>query len=285
MILLTTWPFGAAANTAAWPALAAGGAALDAVEAVCRHVELDPAVDSVGWCGLPDRDGAMSLDGCVMLDPARVGSVCAYTHAPHPVSAARRVMEASPHVMLVGAGADGFAREQGLPAGEVLSDSARAAHASWRAAGGGPPSAHDTVAVLALDDSGTLAGACSTSGMSWKLPGRVGDSPIPGHGLYVAPGVGAAAATGHGELAMGSCVAFLAVEELRRGAAPTEAVTTALERVRASHALDADEQLGMIALAADGRWGHAALRAGYASAVQDATGGVVSEPERVLFGE
>ena len=192
MILLTPRPFGAAANTAARPALAAGGAALDAVEAVCRHVELDPAVDSVGWCGLPDRDGAMSLDGCVMLDPARVGSVCAYTHAPHPVSAARRVMEASPHVMLVGAGADAFAREEGLPAGEVLSDSARAAHASWRAAGGGPPSAHDTVAALALDDSGALAGACSTSGMSWKLPGRVGDSPIPGHGLYVAPGVGAA---------------------------------------------------------------------------------------------
>ena len=104
--LLTTWPFGASANRAAWPALAAGGGALDAVEAVCRHVELDPEVATVGWGGLPDREGRMSLDGCVMLDAARVGSVCSYTHAPHPVSAARRVMERSPHVMFVGAGAD-----------------------------------------------------------------------------------------------------------------------------------------------------------------------------------
>jgi L-asparaginase/N4-(beta-N-acetylglucosaminyl)-L-asparaginase len=247
---------------------------------VCSRVEEDETVDSVGWGGLPDAGGRVTLDALVMLSPALLGGVCALSRHRAAVEVARRVMEASPHVLLAGEGADRFADEQGFEAGSLLSPAARRRFEERSAGTGGSSrdafgtQSHDTICALALDCSGILAGATSTSGAAWKLPGRVGDTALVGQGLHVLPGVGAAAATGLGELAMGSCASFLAVEELRRGASPAEALGRALERAaevrdaRRPAAGDARaDQLAMIALTADGSWACAALEPGFEAVV------------------
>ena len=259
MLLLSTWSFGLRGHDVAWPALADGGTALDAVETVCRIIDLDPEVDSVGFGGLPDRSGAMTLDGAIMVSPAECGAAAGLTRHLHPVSVARRVMERTDHVMLVGEGADRFADEQGFEPAPLLSDDARRRYEAWRSdpapvdqsrdgggttarrpfdVGGGslfdeeePWRHHDTISALALDAGGRLAGASSTSGMPFKVPGRVGDSPIIGHGLYVDQEVGAVAATGTGELVMGVCGSFLAIELMRGGTAPLDALRAVADRL------------------------------------------------------
>jgi len=288
-ILVTTWPFGDAAHRAAWPALAAGGSSLDAVEAVCRHVEDDEAVESVGYGGLPDRSGAVTLDALVMQSPARAGAICALTRTRRAVSVARLVMERSAHVLLAGAGADRFAAEHGFSAEELLAPTARAKFEAWLASDAArDPNAlagHDTVCSLGLDAHGVLSGASSTSGRAWKAPGRVGDSPLPGHGLFVDPARGAAAATGDGELVQGACSSFVAVEAMGRGAPPLDALVEALERLRDAHALarDGDAQVAMIALAPDGRCASATLRGGYETSIATVDGFAVVAPEHVSF--
>ena len=271
-IILSTWSFALEANRSAWAQLAAGGAALDAVEVVCRHVEEDTEVDSVGLGGLPDAAGGVSLDACVMLSPAQSGSVCAITKHLHVTSLARAVMEHTPHRLLAGAGAERFALERGFETHELLTQSARATYESWLADADsvGPqnidPSLgehHDTVGSLALDTTGTLAGACSTSGMRFKTPGRVGDSPIPGHGLWVHPLHGACVATGSGELMMGSNTAFLAVEEMRRGAPVEDALSSAIKRTAEEHELGPEDQVALLGLRPDGSWAAMSLRPGF----------------------
>lgn len=318
-LLLTTWSFGLNAGRAAWTALASGGSALDAVEATCIAAEDDPGIDSVGYGGLPDRDGVVSLDGCIMLSPRRCGSVCCLRQVRHPVSAARQVMERTAHVMLAGTDADRFALHHGARAQELLAPEARAAWERWSAApavvdqsrdrlapprpidrgpasGGGlfaapPPDSpdpagaesrpwnrhHDTIGVLALDRAGTLAGACSTSGTPYKLPGRVGDSPIIGHGLYVDPAVGGATATGAGELIMGICGSFLVVEQLRGGRTPLEAIQFALLRIAEGGELAPHHQVAFLALRRDGVWAAGALRDGYRTSCWSVEGGVAVE--------
>ncbi|MCH2133008.1 MAG: N(4)-(beta-N-acetylglucosaminyl)-L-asparaginase [Phycisphaerales bacterium] len=308
--LLSTWSFGQRANEAAWPALAAGGSSIDAVEAVSVFCEDDPEIDSVGYGGLPDRDGAMSLDGCVMLSPEQCGSVCAIRRHRHPVSIARQVMDHTPHIMLAGEGADAFADAHDHPVEELLSPGAREA---WekrqrelpeqsRASSPRPVDVdprgqlfahgddesrwsnnHDTIGVLAIDERGTLAGACSTSGMPWKVPGRVGDSPIIGHGLYVDPEGGAAVATGTGELVMAICGSFLAVELMRGGAMPGDAIREVLERIAKRSDLEPGHQIAVIALRPDGHWGSGALRPGFRLATSDAGGHQLLKPELVLL--
>ncbi len=298
-IVLATWSFGTIATAQGWKTLQAGGAALDAVEQACVAVEADPQVNSVGFGGTPDRDGRVSLDGCIMLSPAQRGAVCFIREQMHPVSIARQVMEQTDHVLLAGQGADDFADAQGFPKAELLTDEAverwrelKAKQAAGESAQqvnreeatakgiAATPSTttstelsedeppHDTVGVLALDADGQLAGACSTSGLPLKIPGRVGDSPIIGQGLYVHPQHGAAVATGTGELVMGVCGSFLAVEEMRRGAAPADAIAVALQRIRESYDIQPDHQVGMIALTPDGQWAHAALVEGYRTAIR-----------------
>jgi N4-(beta-N-acetylglucosaminyl)-L-asparaginase len=330
MKIVSTWSFGLRANEEAWP-LVEAGRALDAVEAACAYADRAPDIDSVGFGGLPDASGRVSLDGCVMLSPAKCGSVAGLRQHLHPVSVARRVMERTPHVMLVGADADAFADAEGLARAELLSDEARAAFEKWRREGGvvdqsrdsgrspGPrpgPSLgfdplrpvdrrhgedgrlfggaslptdglppdeakwrhHDTIGCLALDAQGVLAGACSTSGTPFKTPGRVGDSPIIGHGLYVDPEVGGATATGTGELIMGVCGAFLVVEAMRRGASPHDAVRQAVERLSRSYALEPHHQAAFLAMSRDGVVAAAALRPGYRSSVRDRDGARTEEP-------
>jgi len=287
-LLLSTWSFALDANEAAWPALAGGGSSLDAVEAVCRHVEDDLAVESVGRGGLPDAAGEVSLDACVMLSPAQSGSVCAVSTHLHVTSIARAVMEHTPHRLLAGAGAERFAREQGFESGELLTEEARATYESWLAdsASVGPqnidPSLeehHDTVGSLALDDSGALAGACSTSGMRFKTPGRVGDSPIPGHGLWVHPEHGACVATGSGELMMGSNTAFLAVELMRGGATIEDSLRAAIERTADEQELGPEDQVALLALRPEGDWCAMSLRPGFRAVLSRGDKPELIEPE------
>lgn len=326
-MILSTWSFGLRGNAAAWPALATGGgSALDAVETVCRVVELDEEVDSVGYGGLPDREGTVSLDGAIMLSPARCGSICAVRRHNHPVSIARALMERTSTVMLAGDGADAFADECGFEEAALLAPSAEVSWQKWRQdpevidqsrdRGYAPPpeaprppegdprpehtrdgstsarsrgssgmgeGAHDTIAALALDADGVLAAACSSAGLPYKLPGRIGDSPIIGSGIYVDPVYGAAAATGHGELILGLCSSFLIVELMRRGASPLEAVTDAMSRYEPSFALRDEHQAAVIALAPDGRWAAGALRPGYRTCITSAGRNEVVEPDVVMI--
>lgn len=243
----------------------------------------------------------MSLDACVMLAPERCGAVCAVTRHLDVTQMARLVMERTKHVMLAGAGADSFADASGIAPREpndLLSAEAREAWRKWRSGevvAAAPVAAtnargeihvpHDTIGVLAIDRAGVMAGACSTSGLPYKMVGRVGDSPIPGHGLYVDPEVGGAVATGNGELIMGVSGSFLAVECMRRGATPIEAVREVLARIERRFHTTSDQQIGVIVLSKDGTFSAGALRKGFVIAVADAHGVRTVAPEFVMHNE
>ena len=305
-ILLATWSFGVRAIDAAWPTLIdAAGGALDAVEVAGRYAESDLSNHTVGTGGWPDRDGNVSLDAAVMLSPAVRGAVCDIRNYAHPISIARRVAEKTPHTLIAGRGAEAFAAEQGFSTSDLLTEPARQRYDQWLAERDTPPNAagrlipnfeehpvahagdrndvHDTIGVLALDPNGTLAAGCTTSGLPWKLPGRVGDSPIIGHGLYCDPHVGAAVLTGHGELVSGICGAFLAVELLRHGASPFDAARGVIERLHASFDLSERSQVGIIVLAADGSFSSASLRPGFKVAVHSREQCELTNPDLVLL--
>ncbi|MGJ7900840.1 N(4)-(beta-N-acetylglucosaminyl)-L-asparaginase [Lysobacter sp. 1R34A] len=284
--VVSTWDFGVGANQAAWPVLAGGGSALDAVEAGARWAESELCNNTVGRCGNPDRDGVLTLDASIMDGDGRCGAVAALEDIAHPVSVARRVMERTPHVLLVGAGAQQFAVEQGFPKQALLTDKARAAWQEWRktskyepkinaerldTAKPGDSSNHDTLGILAIDAAGKLAGACTTSGMAWKLHGRVGDSPIVGAGLYVDNEVGAATASGVGEEMLRNAASFLVVELMRQGRSPDEACREAIDRlVRKRPQASKTLQVCFLAINKHGEVGAHALHRGFVYAVCDA---------------
>jgi N4-(beta-N-acetylglucosaminyl)-L-asparaginase len=287
-LVASTWHFGAAANAAAWEVLESGGTALDAVEQGARVPEADPEITTVGRGGLPDRDGRVTLDASIMDDRGRAGSVCFLEGIVHAVSVARRVMEATPHVMLAGEGARRFALEQGFAAQDLLTDRARAAWQEWRRESRYEPlvnpERHDTLGILALDGAGRPAGACTTSGMAFKLHGRVGDSPIIGAALFVDGEVGAATATGHGEYVMRTAGSFLVVELMRRGRSPQTACEEAMARVAAGAAAAPGEvQVCFLAMSLDGRLGAFSLQPGFQYAVRDRGRDEVHDA-RSLFG-
>ncbi len=289
--MLATWSFGQPAIAAAWPALVAGGSSLDAAEAACRFAEADLGNPTVGVGGYPDRDGNVTLDAAVMLAPSKSGAVCAVRSAIHPISVARRVMEKTKHKLLAGAGADLFAVEQGLQTGDLLSETSKKKWLEWKDSQqpAGPilnieEKHHDTIGVLAIDASGAMAACCSTSGLSWKIPGRVGDSPIIGHGLYALPGVGCCVCTGLGEMVSGVCGSFLAVETLRRGGTPFDAVSEVLNRVASSYDLVPEAQVGVIVMHADGGFSTGSLRPGYQTAFRDSGRDEMLPPEMILLG-
>jgi len=285
-LLLATWSTSQQALAAAWPGLAAGGSALDAVETAVAHAEADVSNPTVGVGGFPDQGGRVSLDAAIMISPARNGAVCATRQTIHPITAARRVMESTPHNLLAGESADVFAKAQNLPTGDLLTDASRLSWQKWKdSRRSAQPVAnieekhHDTIGVLGMDARGLLVAGCSTSGLAWKLPGRVGDSPIIGQGLYADPAAGAAVCTGHGELAAGVCAAFLAVETLRRGASPLNAAREVLTRINHAYRLTVNDQVGIIVLAADGRFATASLRPGYKTAIRTHEGAQVIDPD------
>lgn len=276
-VVLSTWDFGLEANKEAWKVLEKGGRALDAVEKGVRLTENDPTERSVGYGGRPDRDGKVTLDACIMDENANIGSVAALENIKNPISVARAVMEKTPHVMLVGDGAYEFAISQGFKKENLLTPDSEKEWKEWLKTSEYKPIVnienHDTIGMIAIDEKGNLSGACTTSGMAFKMHGRVGDSPIIGAGLYVDNEVGAATATGHGEEVIRTCGTHLVVELMRQGKNPQAACEEAVRRIhkfimqRGKNPKDI--QIGFIALNKQGEHGAFCLQKGFNYAVHD----------------
>lgn len=266
-IVLSTWDFGLVANQAALNALDKNGSCLDAVEQGVKVIEADPNVTSVGYGGYPDREGKVTLDACIMDALGNCGGVACLEDIMHPISVARRVMEDTPHVLLVGEGAKKFALDQGFKAANLLTPGAKKAWEEWKKESLYKTEInrerHDTIGMVALDAGGTLAGACTTSGMSFKMRGRVGDSPIIGAGLYVDGEVGAATSSGLGEAVIKSAGSFLIVELMRQGLSPQEACEEAIKRIVAKQKNYMDFQVGYLALSAKGEYGAFSIHPGF----------------------
>jgi N4-(beta-N-acetylglucosaminyl)-L-asparaginase len=276
-IILSTWNFGIQANEAAWKILNSGGRALDAVEEGAKVPEGDPKETSVGLGGLPDRDGHVTLDACIMDEKGNCGSVAFLENIIHPISVARLVMEKTPHVMLVGEGALQFALANGFKKEELLTDESKNAWKEWTKKSEYKPVVnienHDTIGIIAMDADGNLSGACTTSGMAYKLHGRVGDSPIIGAGLYVDNEVGAATSTGVGEEVIKIVGCHLVVELMRQGRSPEAACKEAVERIVKKNPTKAKEvQVGFLALNKKGEYGAYCLQKGFTFAVHDSEG-------------
>lgn len=292
--IISTWAPNVKANAAAWEILGPGGRALDAVVKGVQVPEADPNDTSVGYGGLPDRDGKVTLDSCVMDEFGQCGSVMAIEHIMHPVLIARLVMEKTPHVQLVGDGALQFALEQGFKKENLLTESSEKAWKEWLKKSSYDPMRtvkdleekvekekkksddqpghleypwpvallnHDTIGMIALDTNGNFGGACTTSGMAFKMHGRVGDSPIIGAGLYVDNEVGAATSTGVGEEVVKICGSHTVVESMRRGMTPEQACKEAVRRIVKNNGAKAkDVQVGFIAVNNKGQYGGFAVQ-------------------------
>ncbi|MED5506262.1 MAG: isoaspartyl peptidase/L-asparaginase [Planctomycetota bacterium] len=318
-LLLATWSFSLPAVQRVLELRTGLEDPLDACEAICSEAERTEDVDSVGYGGLPDASGVVTLDAMVMRSPRENGAVCCVQDHLEVTRLARLVMDRTPSMMIAGAAADRLAATHGLEERVLLAPSAREAWFEWSRSGrkrahrpepglrphdrgrdapgalfapgageaSGPDSEdrwryHDTIGVLARTSDGQLAGACSTSGMPFKPPGRVGDSPMIGQGLYVDPEWGMAVCTGEGELIMGSCAAHAAIERLRGGLTPDHAAREVLERIDHAFELEKHHQVGIIVCAPDGAHSAASLREGFRWVVGDDRGARVMEPEFVL---
>ena len=284
-IVISTWDFGVFANKQAWKTLSKGGRALDAIEAGARIPEADMNNHTVGRAGYPDRDGRVTLDACIMDEFGNCGSVAAMENIAHPISVARKVMEKTPHVMLVGDGATQFAVEQGFKSEKLLTSESEKAWKKWlktakyapvlnienKQKRPGSKYNHDTIGMLALDAKGNISGGCTTSGMAFKLHGRVGDSPIIGAGLYVDNEVGGATSTGVGEEVIRNVGSFLVVELMRQGYSPEDACKEAVMRIIKKKPETAKQiQVGFLAINKKGEYGAYAIQEGFSFAVCDA---------------
>jgi len=279
-MVISTWNHGSPANEAAWKVLAKGGHSLDAVEAGVRVPEGDPNVITVGKGGIPDASGKVTLDACIMDEKGRAGSVTYLQHIVHPVSVARLVMEKTPHVMLSGKGALKFALDNGFEREKLLTKKRREEWKKWKKEHKKfsnkinieniTEDNHDTIGMLALDAEGRISGACTTSGMGYKMPGRVGDSPIIGAGLFVDGEVGGATATGSGELVMKTLGSFLVVELMRNGMSPSQACEEAVKRIAKKIPDYENHQIGYIALNTKGEYGSYCIQPGFNFALKTA---------------
>jgi N4-(beta-N-acetylglucosaminyl)-L-asparaginase len=257
-LVIATWD-NLKATEAAMQQIINGKTALDAVEAGARIPEADPEDTSVGYGGLPDRDGNVTLDACIMDHQGNAGSVTFLQHIKHPVSVARLVMEKTPHVILSGEGALRFALDNGFKKENLLTEKAKNAWQKWQKENNYTPRVskhnHDTIGILAIDNEGRIAGACSTSGRAFKMFGRVGDSPIIGAGLYVDNEVGGACATGVGEHVLKTLGSFLIVELMRYGLTPQEACKEAIRRILEKIPQAHNDQVGYLAINKNGEHG------------------------------
>ncbi|HQU59045.1 MAG TPA: N(4)-(beta-N-acetylglucosaminyl)-L-asparaginase [Saprospiraceae bacterium] len=264
--VLSTWK-NFAANEAAWQVVSQGGRALDAVEQGVRVVEADPEDMSVGYGGRPDRDGHVTLDACIMDEHGNCGSVCFLENIKHPISVARLVMEKTPHVILAGEGALQFALENGFQKENLLTEKAKEEWEAWKVTSEYKPviniESHDTIGMLAIDQQGQLSGACTTSGMAYKMRGRVGDSPIIGAGMYVDNEIGGAVATGLGEAVLKTLGSFLIVELMRQGMSPQQACEETVHRITRKQKGFEDFQVGFLALNKKGETGAYGIQPGF----------------------
>jgi N4-(beta-N-acetylglucosaminyl)-L-asparaginase len=296
-VVISTWDTGLAANKGAWEVLSKDGSAVDAVEAGVMMTE-STINCCVGLGANPDRDGIVTLDASIMDHLWNCGSVGALERIKHPISVARRVMEKTPHVILVGVGAQQFALAEGFPLEPpVLSDDAKKAYEQWlkkseykpvinventKSSGGSGPSAparlpngewnHDTIGMVAMDAAGNLSGSVTTSGMGFKMRGRLGDSPIIGAGLFVDNEVGAVTSTGQGEDVIRVCGSHSVVEMMRQGMGPEAACKAVVERIiRIKGPKAKDIQVAFIALNKRGETGGYAIQKGFSYAIKNAS--------------
>ena len=308
-IVISTWAPNVRANAAAWKILSNKGRALDAVEAGVKIPEADPNDMSVGYGGLPDRDGKVTCDACIMDEYANIGSVMALEEIVHAISVARLVMEKTPHVQLVGEGALQFALSQGFTRENLLTPESEKAWRNWLKSSKYDPMTipdllkkkgskqgdpypwpsdminHDTIGMLAMDVAGNLSGACTTSGMAYKMHGRVGDSPIIGAGLYVDNEVGAATSTGVGEEVVRICGSHTVVELMRQGISPAMACKKAVERIMKLRGKKAMElQVGFLALNKKGEVGAFAIQKGFNYCVQTNDSGSTVYDSKYITG-
>lgn len=293
-VIISTWDFGKKANNVSWSTLQKGGSALDAVEKGINLIEEDPDNLTVGIGGLPDREGHVTLDACIMDHDSRCGSVMGVEHIVNVISLARRVMEKTPHVILVGDGALQFAMDQGFKKTNLLTPKSEALWKEWLKTSNYQPRMniendlykkdpmpggkdnHDTIGLIAMDAEGNISGGCSTSGMAYKMRGRVGDSPVIGAGLFVDNEIGAATSTGVGEEVIRCVGSHLVVELMRHGYTPENACKEAVMRiVRKSPAKSKEIQVGFLAINKKGEYGAYALQKGFSFAVKTADQDIV----------
>lgn len=266
-LVIATWDV-KNATAKAWETLQEGKSALDAVEQGCRIEEANEKGQSVGKGGLPDRDGNVTLDACIMNKEGNCGSVVYLQNITHAVTVARKVMEDTPHVMLAGKGAEQFAVSIGLKHENLLTEASKKAWESWKEKSEYKPiiniENHDTIGMLAIDKNGDISGACTTSGLAYKMAGRVGDSPIIGSGLFVDNEIGAAVATGLGEEVVKTVGSFLIVELMRQGKSPQDACEEAISRIVNKPNSDYKNfQVGYIAINKRGETGYYAIHKGF----------------------
>ncbi len=295
-IVISTWDSGIAVNQEAWKYLSSGQKSIDAVEKGANQIE-NTINCCVGLGGNPDRDGFVTLDACIMDHKYNCGSVSFLQKIKNPISVARRVMDKTPHVMLSGEGALQFALQEGFEIENgKLSEDAEKSYENWlkkseykpiinieldqnKNSKIAPPSRlengefnHDTMGLLAIDQEGDVAGACTTSGMGFKMHGRVGDSPIIGAGLYVDNEIGAATSSGQGEEVIRICGTHLVVEYMRQGHHPEKACKLAIERlIKINPTKAKDFQVGFLAINKKGQYGAYAIQPGFVYSVTDKT--------------
>jgi N4-(beta-N-acetylglucosaminyl)-L-asparaginase len=270
-IIISTWNFGYDANQAGWKILNQGGSALDAVEKAANVAESDPDVTSVGYGGWPNENGVVQLDAA-MIDgkTGRMGAVAAIENIKNPISVARKVLEKNKHIYVVGDGAKSFALKNGFREENLHTEKNLKWYNEQLQKRNQDPG-HDTIGVLAIDNAGDMAVACTTSGTGMKWNGRVGDSPIIGSGLYLDAKVGGAVGTGLGERAIETCGAFAIVEFMRNGFSPQKACERLLLRVAERYGGKPDFQLAFIALNNDREYGAAALKENFVYALTDSS--------------
>ena len=291
-VVISTWDAGLRANKAAWEVLGNGGRSLDAVEKGVMVTESEQNC-CVGLGANPDRDGFVTLDACIMDEFSNCGSVAFLERIKHPISVARRVMEKTPHVMLVGSGAQQFAVAEGFPLEEQkLSEDAKKSYENWLKKSEYKPPAinveiknnhgpfapnklengewnHDTIGMVAMDTNGNFSGSCTTSGAGFKMRGRVGDSPIIGAGLFVDNEVGACTATGQGEDVIRVAGSHSVVELMRQGLSPEAACKKIIERIiKIKGAKAKDIQVGFLAVNKKGQVGAFAIHKGFSYAIK-----------------
>jgi len=262
-LVIATWNV-PNATAKAWEVLKQGGTSLDAVEKGCMVEEADVKNQSVGKGGLPDRDGNVTLDACIMDRYGNCGSVVYLQNITHAVSVARKVMEDTPHVILAGKGAEQFANSIGLKSENLLTEASKKAWEAWKVKSEYKPiiniENHDTIGMLAIDEDGDISGACTTSGLAYKMGGRVGDSPIIGSGLFIDNEIGGCTATGMGEEVVKTVGSFLVVELMRQGKSPQEACEEAIMRiVNKPNSNHKNFQVGYVAVNKQGETGSYAI--------------------------
>ncbi len=251
----------------AWRVLQEGNSALDAIEKGCMIEEANAEGQSVGIGGLPDRDGNVTLDACIMDSNGNYGAVVYIQNIVHPISVARKVMEDTPHVILAGKGAEQFAYSEGFEKTNLLTEASKKAWEEWKKTSQYKPiiniENHDTIGMLAIDKNGDISGGCTTSGLAYKMAGRVGDSPIIGSGLFIDNEIGGATATGLGEEVLKTVGSFLIVELMRQGKTPQQACEEAIGRIIKKNPVFKDFQVGYIAVNKKGETGYYSIHEGF----------------------